>query len=364
MIMQIKPNSKKNSTVKKLLIVAIIAVIFYLVSPILFPILIAILLAFIMAPIANLISKVPIGKTKFKLPKKTSIVVAFTIAIVVGIVIVEYLLVPFFEELNILITNLPIYSDKISNSDLGSILWNPKVRADLPTAIVSISDAVLSWLMASLMGMVKSVVESTITLATTIVGSIVMPFLAFYFTKDWEELKYKFLDIFENEDKDLVDNILIQIGKVLGSYIVGIVKLSLLAGLSIVIITSSLGLKYPLLFGFLAMLAETIPFIGPIIGSIPALFISYSDTPMLALRALIAYLIFYQIDANYLMPRIMGKSLNLSPVIILISVFVGARIFGLFGLILAVPIAAVCKVLYDNLWHISKLKELDNGDEK
>lgn len=363
MIMQITTNNK-NSTVKKIVIVAIISIIFYLISPILFPILIAILLAFIMAPIANLISKVPIGKTKFKLPKKTSIVVAFGIAIILGVITVEYLLVPFFEEINILMNNLPIYSDKISNSNFGSILWNQKVRADLPTAIISISDGLLSWLMASLMGMVRSVVTSTITLATTIVGSIVIPFLAFYFTKDWEELKYKFLDIFESEDKLLVDNILIQIGKVLSKYIFGIVKLSLLAGISIVIITSSLGLKYPLLFGFLAMIAEIIPIIGPIIGSIPALFISYSDTPMLALRALIVYLIFYQVDANYLMPRIMGKSLNLSPVIILISVFVGARIFGLFGLILAVPIAAVCKVLYDNLWHISKIKELDSGDKR
>jgi predicted PurR-regulated permease PerM len=362
--MQIKFNNKKNSTLNKLFIVAIIAILFYFASPILFPILLAILLAFIMAPIANLISKVPLGKTRFKLPKKFSIVVAFAIAIILGIIIVEYLLVPFLKEINTLIINLPVYSDRLSNSNIGSFLWNPKVRADLPTAIRSISDALLSWLMSSLMGMAKSLVESTITLATTIVGSIVIPFLGFYFTKDWEDIKAKFLDIFENDDKVLVDSILIQIGKVLSNYIFGMIKLSLFAGLSIVIITSSLGLKYPLLFGFLAMMAETVPFIGPIVGSIPALFISYSNTPMLALRAFLAYIIFYQIDANYLMPKIMGKSLNLSPVIILISVFIGARIFGVFGVILAVPIAAVCKVLYDNLWHISKAEGMNNGDKE
>ena len=63
------------------------------------------------------------------------------------------------------------------------------------------------------------------------------------------------------------------------------------------------------------------------------------------------YLVFYQFDANFLMPRIVGKKIDLHPVILILSLIIGAKLYGILGMLFAVPVAAVYRVLYKELWH-------------
>lgn len=65
------------------------------------------------------------------------------------------------------------------------------------------------------------------------------------------------------------------------------------------------------------------------------------------------YLVFYQIDGNILMPRIMGSKIDLHPVVLILSLLIGAKLYGILGMLFAVPVAAVYRVLYKELWHSS-----------
>ena len=83
----------------------------------------------------------------------------------------------------------------------------------------------------------------------------------------------------------------------------------------------------------------------------PAVFIAYSQSPQSAFYVALFYLVFYQFDANVLMPRIIGKKIDLHPVILILSLLIGAKLYGILGMLFAVPVAAVYRVLYKELWH-------------
>ena len=87
-------------------------------------------------------------------------------------------------------------------------------------------------------------------------------------------------------------------------------------------------------------------------GAIPAVFLASRIDTSTAMHVAIFYIIYYQLDANIIMPKIMGKNIDLHPFMIIASLIIGAKLFGILGMIFAVPVAAVYRVLYKELWHI------------
>lgn len=87
--------------------------------------------------------------------------------------------------------------------------------------------------------------------------------------------------------------------------------------------------------------------------AVPAVFIAYSQNTSSAFSVALFYLVFYQIDGNILMPRIMGSKIDLHPVVLILSLLIGAKLYGILGMLFAVPVAAVYRVLYKELWHSS-----------
>jgi predicted PurR-regulated permease PerM len=101
----------------------------------------------------------------------------------------------------------------------------------------------------------------------------------------------------------------------------------------------------------LAALTETIPIIGPIIGAVPAILLAYLVSPALALKVLIFFLVIHQLENHIIVPKIMGHNIALHPVVIIISLLIGGQLMGIIGMMLAVPIAAILKVVLKHLWY-------------
>ena len=159
-------------------------------------------------------------------------------------------------------------------------------------------------------------------------------------------------DVFTPEARPKVSHVMAKIGIAISGYVEGLWKLSLLSALSVTLVLLVLGVPYPLVFGLIALLAETIPVIGPMISAIPAIFVAYtSTTANTALVVALFYVIYYTMDSQMLQPVVMGKKINLHPVVILLALLIGGKLFGILGMLFAVPVAAVYRVLYDELWH-------------
>ena len=137
------------------------------------------------------------------------------------------------------------------------------------------------------------------------------------------------------------------------SFFRGQILLSVTVGMVVFVSTSALGLPGSLVLGILAGILEVVPTLGPIIALIPAVLLALIqgstflpvNNLIFALIVVLVYVLIQQIENNVLVPRIMGQSLNLHPLIVLVGVVVGASFAGVLGAFLAAPVLASLKVL-------------------
>ena len=344
----------QQHTIIKFLIAFVISAILYAMSSFLFPILLAIGLAFALYPLSRMFVRLQLGKTGMHPSRVAAIILAFIASAIFTVAVVSYVVLPLFGQLNELLTKLPEYSQQMQGDSLMRLLKDPTASGIpvLPSSLEGLLEDAINSVMGFLTNVVRNLLNSTVQMVANLVGLVVVPFLAFYFLKDWRQLCRMITDLFTPGARPKVSRVLARIGVAISSYVEGLWKLSLLSALSVTIVLLVLGVPYPLVFGLIALLAETIPVIGPMISAIPAIFVAYTaTTPNTALLVAVFYIVYYTMDSQMLQPIIMGKKIKLHPVVILLALMIGGKLFGILGMLFAMPVAAVYRVLYDELWH-------------
>jgi predicted PurR-regulated permease PerM len=134
----------------------------------------------------------------------------------------------------------------------------------------------------------------------------------------------------------------------LGNWLRGQLILSLVIFTLTYIGLSILQIKYALVLAMLAGSFELIPYVGPILSSVPAIFLAFVQAPYLALFVILLYFIVQQLENSLIVPKVMGRVTGLNPIVVLIAVLIGAKIGGIVGTLMAVPVAtALSTFLYD-----------------
>ena len=344
----------QQHTMVKFLIAFVISAVLYAMSSFLFPILLAIGLAFALYPLTRIFVRLQLGKTGMHPSRVAAIVLAFVVSAIFTVGVVSFVVLPLFGQLNELLAKLPEYSKQVQGDSLLGLLKDPTASGAplLPSSLEGLLEDAINSIMGFLANVVRNLLNSTVQMVANLVGLVVVPFLAFYFLKDWRQLCHMITDLFTPGARPKVSHVLARIGVAISGYVEGLWKLSLLAALSVTIVLLLLGVPYPLVFGLIALVAETIPVIGPMISAIPAVFVAYTaTTPNTALVLAVFYIVYYTMDSQMLQPIVMGKKINLHPVVILLALMIGGKLFGILGMLFAMPVAAVYRVLYDELWH-------------
>jgi predicted PurR-regulated permease PerM len=132
-------------------------------------------------------------------------------------------------------------------------------------------------------------------------------------------------------------------------YMNGLLLDLLIQGALSALVLFLIGVPYALALGAWVTLTALIPYFGAWLGAIPAVIIAFTVSPLKAVLTLIAFVVIQQVEGNFLLPRIQGQALHIHPVPILLAVIVGWGLFGIVGMLLAVPALAVVRVLYDFL---------------
>jgi predicted PurR-regulated permease PerM len=110
-----------------------------------------------------------------------------------------------------------------------------------------------------------------------------------------------------------------------------------------------MNVPYFYVIALIAAVGETIPVLGPIIGGFAAVAVAITVSPKLALMVGIYFLLLHQLEANVLVPKIMERSVGVSPVAVMVALLVGGSLMGLFGAILAIPTAALLSVVIEEI---------------
>lgn len=111
-----------------------------------------------------------------------------------------------------------------------------------------------------------------------------------------------------------------------------------------------LGVEYALVLALIAGLTEFIPYLGPMIGAVPAVLLAFTQSPMLALFVIILFFVIQQVENNILVPKIMQKTVGLNPIISISVLMIGFKLAGVVGAILAIPVATAISVFINDMF--------------
>ncbi|MCL6594272.1 MAG: AI-2E family transporter, partial [Alicyclobacillus sp.] len=176
--------------------------------------------------------------------------------------------------------------------------------------------------------------------------AFVVPFLVFYMLKDGKALGRAVLHLIPPAYRQEAREIMVGVDATLGSYVRG----QLLVMLSVGVLTYAgyllVGVPYALLLALFLAVMDIIPYLGPFLGAAPAVLLALSVSPQLAIKTLLVNAVVQQLEGNLIQPQIMGRTLHLHPLAIVAAVLLGGELAGVLGLVCAVPVLAVGKVVY------------------
>lgn len=171
--------------------------------------------------------------------------------------------------------------------------------------------------------------------------------LSFYLTVDRDGVEKFLLEVmpagYEGKILEVYHRTRLKIGR----WLYGQMLLSLSLGVSVFLSLWFMGVKYSLLLAILTGLLEIVPFVGPIVSGAIAVLIASSDSLNSGLYVFLLYLLVQQAENHLLVPVVMRLSINLNPAAVLISILVGAKLFGVVGAVLAVPMTVMIEELIE-----------------
>ncbi|MDO6657077.1 AI-2E family transporter [Anaerobacillus sp. 1_MG-2023] len=197
-------------------------------------------------------------------------------------------------------------------------------------------------------------VVSALTSATTVL--VIVPFVLFYFLKDDHKLSPFLLRFIPNKHQGEGEKILHKVDETLSAYIIGQIIVAIVDGVLMYVGYLIIGLPYALILGLFVMVTAVVPFFGPIIGVIPALVVALTQEPMLALYVIIITIVVQQLEGNLVAPVVLGKRLNIHPLTIILLLIVAAALYGFIGMLIAIPLYSVIKVIVKNFYEFYRIR--------
>lgn len=302
------------------------------------PFVAAAIFAYIFNPLVNFFSH------KIKLPRSISVLIIFALLISAFIVFIIFLTRGLLYESTLLTETVDKYV-KTAKIEINSL--PDYVRPTVLEGLNSIETSKL-WT-TSLFQFFPRAVSGTISL-------FIFLFSSFYFLKEGRSFIEKGLVYVPKNYKVEVEIVLRRINGVLGGYLRGQIFMIFLVSTVLFVALSILGIRFALIIAIFSGIAEIVPIIGPIVATIVAVvtvLISGGSTnfpiPMIqtALLVVLIYFVVRQSQDIFIIPHVMGRITKLHPLVILFAVLSGGHIAGILGLLLAVPIAGVIKILLE-----------------
>ncbi|WP_165000352.1 AI-2E family transporter [Anaerophilus nitritogenes] len=195
----------------------------------------------------------------------------------------------------------------------------------------------------------KNITTSILNIFSKMVTIILIPIFSFYFLKDIEYFKKKIIFCIPKSCRCECIRIFRDIHLLLNKFIRGQFIVAILVGVLSTIALLFIRVDFAVLIGMIAGISNIIPYFGPIIGSVPGVFIALLDSPIKALWVILAFAIIQQIESAIITPKIVGESVGLHPIIVILSLLLGGEWFGLIGLLFSVPIAAIIKIFLEHM---------------
>lgn len=264
-------------------------------------------------------------------------------------VILSFVLPGLIRELTDLAKIIPHYADEAQN------MANRIQNLEIPDQLGQIINENITRIKEYVYEGLRSFVGGLYNFLGKVLAIIFSPILAFYILNDWEKIRDSFLNLFSPRGRREATALFISIDNVLIEFLKGHLLVATFVGTMIGLAALLLGVKFPLLLGILSGVTNLIPFFGAFLGGIPAVAVALTESWQLALYMTLAILIVQQVESNLITPKIIGDKLGIHPLVIVFALLAGGKLLGIWGMLFAVPVAAILKVLIS--WIYLKIVE-------
>ncbi len=291
----------------------------FFVREIILQLFVALLLMTILEPIVVLL-------TRIKIPRAISVLITYILVLGVLGGLVALIAPTLAQQTTNFVNALPSYLNNIGiNSTIGG----------------NLSQGLLS----QLGGIPGEILNFTVSVFSNVVAVVTVLVFAFYMLLTHDKLQGQAGFLFGESKQQRIGRLIIAWENKLGKWARGQLLLMFAVGLGTYIGLFLIGIPFALPLAILAGLLEIIPILGPIVAAIPAVIIGFGISPVIGLAATAASFLVHQLEGYVLVPKIMEKSVGVSPLLVLISIAIGAKLLGIMGVIISVPFVITLQVL-------------------
>lgn len=297
----------------------LLMVFLYIVRDIILELFVALLLMTILEPMVATLSKV-------KIPRAISVLLTYVV--VIGVIggVVALIIPTLVEQTTSFINALPGY---ISNIGITRE-W---------------SDQIVKGFLATAGNAPGEIFQFTFSIFNNVLAIVTVLVFAFYMLVAREKLEDQLGFFFGDEKKKELGRVIDQLEIRLGGWARGELILMAAIGLGVYIGLRIVGIPFALPLSILSGILEIVPFLGPIISAVPGILIGFGISPITGLGVTALYFLVHQLENYVLVPKIMEKSVGVSPIVTLIALAIGARLAGIVGIIISVPTVIAIQVL-------------------
>ena len=339
-----------------LIAVALTGWLFYLLAPVLTPFVAAALLAYMGDPLADRLQRL-------KMPRTLAVVTVFLITFLV-LALLLLLLGPLVKtQVGALFEALPSIANEIEQVWLPTLLrWMNVESGDnvgIGAFLARYSDMVGSWSGTILV----SVGKSGGALAAAVLSLFLIPILTFYMLRDWDIIMLHLGALIPDSQRETVFELARETDSVLSAFLRG--QVLVMAALAIIYSAGLglVGLKFAIAIGVVSGLVSFVPYLGFVFGiTLAGLTVALEPNPFWQIIGVVAtFTVAQLIEGSFLTPKLVGDRIGLHPVVVIFAVVAGGQLFGFFGILLALPAAAVLSVLIRFAYHryLKEHPELD-----
>lgn len=334
------------SRVRIIRIVSVIIVIvlllwfLYRVRSVFLPFLYGFLLAYLLDPLVDWLEV-------RKISRKMAIIIVYLVlgSAIAGIT--YYALPVLARDLSKIIVDIPQYTHTVQQTiEEFQIGYQ---RVPIPEGIRQVCDQMINEAGHKAINLAQGIIRGIVALFSQTINLILAPILSFYLLLEFSRLGQFCLDLVPVRFRGELAQIGGEIGYIIRRFIRGNLLVALLVGVLAVSGLFLIGMDYPLLIGIMVGITNFIPYFGAVISAVLAVFMALLKSKWLALYVLGLMLVIQQLEGNIIAPKILGDSVGLHPLVIILVLLIAGELFGIVGLLVAVPLAAIIKVFLQHI---------------
>ncbi|MCC2646395.1 MAG: permease PerM [Rickettsiaceae bacterium] len=319
------------------------------------PFLLAFITAYLLQPLAHWLEK----KLKFSKAFVAMLIISLFLFFIALLTIV---LSPFlYEQISLFIKKLPIYQTTITTTIVPNIVGalneiNPAAAEKVSLYVQGTADRLLG----EAFHILNNLWQYTLSTISFFANIVLVPFVLYYFIRDWDRITHTIEDLIPVAYKARYKFLTSEINNLLAAYIRGQLNACLILAAYYSFILGIFRIDFPLLLGALSGFLIIIPFIGFALSLTLSILVAYIGGHSLSvcMYILIAYIIGHAIEGYILIPRLVGRSIGLHPVWIVFAILALGNLYGIIGIIVAIPVAGITKILLKFAFGYYKNSEL------